>query len=180
MRVVLGVEARWPATITAAALAMRDLIGRLGDDRGDSVRAQLRVWPREEYALAAGSASGRSAAGLGCGTDSSRSIGNSAGEPFACPGVTAMTSGRPKPSTSTRVFVVRPPRDQPMACCPVLMHPHHRRVHADLPVNGAGHVGLRLQHSHPRRIDCEPVRGFHTVCHDPNSAGRSRQAMPVR
>ena len=39
--VIGGVEGRWSATVGAASLAVDNLVGRLGDDRGDTAGTQM-------------------------------------------------------------------------------------------------------------------------------------------
>ena len=70
----------------------------------------------EEYALSPASDTGRvrGRPGPTRGTDSWPSNRISIGASPPCPAATAMTSGRPRPSTSRWVFVLSPPRDRPM------------------------------------------------------------------
>lgn len=72
---------------------------------------------RAEYALSARSETGvvRGLPGPSRAMLSSANSFGSAGESLAWPGVTAMTSGSPLPSTSAWVLVVKPPRERPIA-----------------------------------------------------------------
>ena len=93
----------WRHQVMAACslAAVAELVGRLGDDRGDTGGLDRARCAREECAVSASTATWRVRGGPGPSRGIRRpsSRPGSIGESFACPAVTTSTKGRSRPST---------------------------------------------------------------------------------
>ena len=115
--VVTGVEADRPATTRALLLTVGDLVRRLRDYCLDATAAQVGAVSARRVGLVPAQRLGPGSwPTLARPRDAQlASSRGRAGESLAWPGVNAITSGSPLPSTRAWVLVVRPPRERPIA-----------------------------------------------------------------